>query len=147
MSVYTSADQVWDGVIAAVHSLNDELERTSDWGVFHLRTDEGESSVEQVPRDRSWQLVPLEGPTLAPNRCTEELAAAAGFLHLDKPESLRQMLRDHQKVRPLLRSLAAHIPGVTAAKVEGPRYGYGIVAGACLVTYQVRLTYHVELVP
>lgn len=146
-AVYTSADQVFEGVIAAVHSLNASLECTSDWDTFQLRTDDGEDSVEQVPRDRSWQLVPIDGPTLAPTRCAEELTVAAGFLHLDKPESLRRMLRDHQKVRPLLRGLAAHIPGVTAVKVQGPRYGYGAVPGACLVSYQVSLTYHVELVP
>lgn len=147
MAVYTSASAVFDGIIAAVEGLNPELVKTSDLDGFTLRTDDGNDSVEQVVRNRSWQLVPVEGPTLGANRCKEEAAFAAGFLHLDKPESLRLMLDDHAIVRPRLRALAALIPGVDSVKVTGPKYGYGIVAGACLVAYEVRLTYHVELVP
>lgn len=144
--VYTSAAEVFDGVIAAVHDLNGDLERSSDWDAFQLRSDDGEDSVEQVPRDRSWQLVPLDGPSLGPDRCTESMVVAPGFLHLDRPESLRRMLRDHALVRPRLRALARHVPGVIDVKVEGPRYGYDAVPGMCLVSYRVSLTYHVRLV-
>lgn len=147
MTVYTSASKVFDGVVAAVEGLNEDLDKSSDLDVFVLRTDDGNDSVEQVPRNRSWQLVPVEGPTLGKNRCMEEIAFAAGFLHLDKPESLRRMLDDHALVRPRLRALAAFVEGVNSVQVTGPKYSYGVVAGACLVTYEVRTTYHVELVP
>lgn len=110
--------------------------------------------VQSFERDRGLYLQILEGPMPATgSTCKNRVRLYVGVRFFLGFESQARSLRDIPLLRERMRSAVAKAPdaegiaGLDRIEVSGPLHDYQTILKGDLVTFEVALTYHVEVGP